>query len=49
LEGLKTGDRIIVEGLQKVREGTLVTPITAPEVAMPKPAETAPEVSQHKE
>jgi membrane fusion protein (multidrug efflux system) len=49
LEGLKTGDRIIVEGLQKVREGTVVKPITTPEVAMPKPAESAPEVSQHKE
>jgi membrane fusion protein (multidrug efflux system) len=49
LEGLKTGDRIIVEGLQKVREGTVVKPVAAPEVVMPTPAESAPEVSQHKE
>jgi membrane fusion protein (multidrug efflux system) len=49
LEGLKTGDRIIVEGLQKVREGTVVKPVAPPEVAMPSPAESAPEVSQHKE
>jgi membrane fusion protein (multidrug efflux system) len=49
LEGLKTGDRIIVEGLQKVREGTVVKPVAAPEVAMPTPPESAPEVSQRKE
>jgi len=29
-EGLKPADRIIVEGLQKVREGTLVNPTNAP-------------------
>jgi multidrug efflux pump subunit AcrA (membrane-fusion protein) len=27
LEGLKTGDRIVVEGLQKMREGAAVTPV----------------------
>lgn len=26
--GLKAGDRIVVEGVQKVREGTVVTPVT---------------------
>jgi membrane fusion protein (multidrug efflux system) len=25
-EGLKPGDQVVVEGLQKLREGTLVTP-----------------------
>ncbi len=29
LEGLKPGERIVVEGLQKVREGALVQPMTA--------------------
>ena len=32
LEGLKSGDRIVIEGLQKVREGTLVKPMTAEEM-----------------
>ncbi len=32
-EGLKPGDRIIVEGLQKVREGAVVKPMTAEEIA----------------
>jgi membrane fusion protein (multidrug efflux system) len=32
-EGLKPGDRIILEGLQKVREGALVKPMTAEEIA----------------
>jgi membrane fusion protein (multidrug efflux system) len=45
LEGLKPGDRIVVEGLQKVREGATVKPMTAEEMAQatatPKPAETA--------
>ena len=29
-EGLKPGERIVVEGLQKVREGIAVQPATAP-------------------
>jgi len=33
LEGLKPGDRIVVEGLQKVREGAVVNPMTAAEAA----------------
>lgn len=32
-EGLKAGERIVVEGLQKVREGLLVQPKTAAEIA----------------
>jgi hypothetical protein len=28
LEGLKAGDRVVVEGLQKVREGAVVQPMT---------------------
>jgi membrane fusion protein (multidrug efflux system) len=32
-EGLKPGDRIIVEGLQKVRDGTVVKPMTSEEIA----------------
>ncbi len=32
-EGLKPGDRIILEGLQKVREGAVVKPMTAEEIA----------------
>ncbi|MES2439345.1 MAG: efflux RND transporter periplasmic adaptor subunit [Verrucomicrobiota bacterium] len=33
LEGLKAGERIVVEGLQKVREGAPVTPLTAGQMA----------------
>jgi RND family efflux transporter MFP subunit len=33
LEGLKAGERIVVEGLQKVREGELVQPMTATQMA----------------
>ena len=33
LEGIKAGDRIVVEGLQKVREGLVVKPMTAAELA----------------
>lgn len=33
LEGLKAGDRIVVEGLQKVHDGGLVRPMTAQEIA----------------
>jgi membrane fusion protein (multidrug efflux system) len=32
LEGLKPGERIVVEGLQKMREGALVQPMTATQV-----------------
>jgi membrane fusion protein (multidrug efflux system) len=33
LEGLKAGERIVTEGLQKVREGALVRPMTAAQMA----------------
>ena len=33
LDGLKPGEHIVVEGLQKVREGALVTPMTAAQMA----------------
>jgi membrane fusion protein, multidrug efflux system len=33
LEGLKPGDRIVVEGLQKVKEGAPVEPKTAAQIA----------------
>jgi membrane fusion protein (multidrug efflux system) len=33
-EGLKSGERIVVEGLQKVREGAPVKPMTAQEMAL---------------
>ena len=39
LEGLKAGERIVVEGLQKVRQDAPVQPMTAPEMA--KAAEAA--------
>jgi membrane fusion protein (multidrug efflux system) len=42
LEGLKPGERIIVEGLQKVREGTPVQPRTAAQLA-----EAAAEAAKH--
>ena len=46
LEGLKPGERIVVEGLQKVREGAVVKPATAQELAVaaqpPKEAEAKP-------
>lgn len=32
-EGLKPGERIVLEGLQKVRDGTLVKPMTSQEIA----------------
>jgi len=41
LEGLKAGERIVVEGLQKVREGAPVQPMTAAQMA-PGPAGTKP-------
>jgi membrane fusion protein, multidrug efflux system len=33
-EGLKPGERIVVEGLQKVRDGATVQPVTAPPTAV---------------
>ena len=44
LEGLKTGDRVVVEGLQKVREGAVVQPMTVGQAAAQsaKPAEAKP-------
>lgn len=33
LDGLKAGERLIVEGMQKVRDGALVTPVTAEQAA----------------
>jgi len=44
LEGLKAGERIITEGLQKVREGAVVQPRTAAQMA-----ETAAETAKHAE
>jgi RND family efflux transporter MFP subunit len=41
LEGLKAGDRIVVEGLQKVREGAEVKPMTAAQIAEAAKASTA--------
>jgi membrane fusion protein (multidrug efflux system) len=43
LEGLKAGERIVIEGLQKVREGTVVSPMTAAELIAAKPAPAAAE------
>lgn len=43
LEGLKPGERIVVEGLQKVREGAPVTPMTAAQLAAANPAPAAKE------
>jgi membrane fusion protein (multidrug efflux system) len=43
LEGIKPGERIVTEGLQKVREGAPVQPMTAAQMtqaaAQAKPAE----------
>jgi membrane fusion protein (multidrug efflux system) len=36
-KGLEPGERVVAEGLQKVREGSVVNPAAAPKVA-PKPA-----------
>ncbi len=43
LEGLKLGERIVVEGLQKVREGIPVTPMTAAQIAAMNSAPAAEE------
>jgi membrane fusion protein, multidrug efflux system len=41
LEGLKPGERIVVEGLQKVREGAPVRPMTAAQMAEAAAAQAA--------
>ena len=41
LEGIKAGDRIILEGIQKVRDGMLVQPKSGEEIATAAKAETA--------
>lgn len=41
LEGLQAGERIVVEGLQKVREGAVVTPKTVEELARERAAHAA--------
>jgi RND family efflux transporter MFP subunit len=46
LEGLKAGERIITEGLQKVREGAPVQPMTAAQMAQAAAAQ-ATAASQH--
>ena len=33
IEGIKSGERIVTEGLQKVREGAVVQPMTAAQMA----------------
>lgn len=42
LEGLKPGEHIIVEGLQKAREGATVTPMTAAQMAESETASAEP-------
>jgi membrane fusion protein (multidrug efflux system) len=49
LEGLKSGDRIVVEGLQKVRESAPVQPKTAAEMAQAAHAATQAEAKPNKE
>lgn len=41
-EGIKPEDRIVVEGLQRVRDGVVVSPKPAPQSAAPVPAPAAP-------
>jgi len=41
VEGLKAGERIVTEGLQKVREGAPVQPKTAAEMAQAAAAQAA--------
>jgi RND family efflux transporter MFP subunit len=48
-EGLKAGERIVVEGLQKVREGATVRPVTAAEKAMADQAAKQAEAKPAKE
>ncbi len=46
-EGLKPGERIVTEGLQKVREGAVVQPVTAPEATKVAQASTASADGKH--
>jgi membrane fusion protein (multidrug efflux system) len=41
LDGLKAGERIVVEGLQKVRQGASVNAMTATQLAAMKSAPAA--------
>jgi membrane fusion protein (multidrug efflux system) len=41
-EGLTPADRIVVEGLQRVRDGVVVAPQAAPQATVPAAAPTAP-------
>lgn len=41
LSGVSEGDRIVVEGVQKVSEGTTVNPVAAPASALASPAASA--------
>ena len=43
LEGVKPGERIIVEGVQKAREGAKVNAMTAAQIAAMKSASTSGE------
>jgi RND family efflux transporter MFP subunit len=49
LDGLKAGERIVVEGLQKVREGAPVRPMTAEEMAMAEMANKQAEAKPARE
>jgi len=49
LEGLKPGDRYVVEGLQKVRDGLVVQPMTAAQLAAAQPPAGAPAPKSEKE
>ena len=49
LDGLKAGERIVVEGLQKVREGSSVRPMTAAEMAQAAAAQASAEEPAKKE
>ena len=48
-EGLKPGDRIVVEGLQKVRDGVVVKPMTAEEIKAAEVAAKANEAAKEAE
>jgi membrane fusion protein (multidrug efflux system) len=48
-EGLKPGERIVVEGIQKVREGAVVKPMTAAEMTLAAQAAKRDEAAPAKE
>jgi len=48
-EGLKAGDLVVVEGLQKVREGSSVKPMTAEQIAAATAAQAAAAPTHEKE